>query len=279
MPTDRILLLGALAGFTIFLGLPAGRLRNHAVGLKAFLSAVATGILLFLFWDVVTAAIEPVEAALRAATAQDGSWGRALALGVLFIAGLGAGLLGLVYWERLVARRRAAAMLGPGAVSAVEMQHREGLTPGRSLALFIAVGIGLHNFAEGLAIGQSAAAGEVSLALVLIVGFGLHNATEGFGIVAPLTGEAEVPSWKFLALLGLIGGGPTFIGTVVGQAWVNEFVSVAFLTLAAGSILYVVIELLNVNRRFGMKRLVTWGLMIGLLAGFLTDWILVAAGA
>ena len=279
MSTDRILLLGALAGFTIFLGLPAGRLRNPAVGLKALLSAVATGILLFLFWDVLTAAVEPVEASLRAATAHDGTWGRALALGVLFIAGLGAGLLGLVYWERLVARRRAAAMLGPGAVSTVEMQHRQGLTPSRSLALFIAVGIGLHNFAEGLAIGQSAAAGEVSLALVLIVGFGLHNATEGFGIVAPLAGDAEVPSWKFLALLGLIGGGPTFIGTVVGQAWVNEFVSVAFLTLAAGSILYVVIELLNVNRGFGMKRLVTWGLVAGLLAGFLTDWILVAAGA
>jgi ZIP family zinc transporter len=279
MSTDRILLLGALAGFTIFLGLPAGRLRTPAVGLKAFLSAVATGILLFLFWDVITAAVEPVEASLRAATTQDGAWGRALALGVLFFAGLGAGLLGLVYWERLVARRRAAAMLGPGAVSAVEMRHRQGLTPSRSLALFIAVGIGLHNFAEGLAIGQSAAAGEVSLALVLIVGFGLHNATEGFGIVAPLTGDAEVPSWKFLALLGLIGGGPTFIGTVVGQAWVNEFVSVAFLTLAAGSILYVVIELLNVNRGFGMKRLVTWGLVVGLLAGFLTDWLLVAAGA
>ena len=101
----------------------------------------------------------------------------------------------------------------------------------------------------------------------------------GAAMFAPLTGEAEVPSWKFLALLGLIGGGPTFIGTVVGQAWVNEFVSVAFLTLAAGSILYVVIELLNVNRGFGMKRLVTWGLVAGLLAGFLTDWILVAAGA
>ena len=131
MSTDRILLLGALAGFTIFLGLPAGRLRNPAVGLKALLSAVATGILLFLFWDVLTAAVEPVEASLRAATAHDGTWGRALALGVLFIAGLGAGLLGLVYWERLVARRRAAAMLGPGAVSAVEMQHRQGLTPSR----------------------------------------------------------------------------------------------------------------------------------------------------
>ncbi len=96
--------------------------------------------------------------------------------------------------------------------------------------------------------------------------------------MAPLAGDGAVPSWRFLALLGFIGGGPTFAGTLVGQAWVNEFVSVAFLTLAAGSILYVVIELLNVNRGFGLKRLVTWGLLTGLLAGFLTDWILVAAG-
>jgi zinc transporter, ZIP family len=278
MSTDQILLLGALAGFTIFLGLPAGRLRDPAPGLKAFLSAAATGILLFLFWDVLTAASEPVEAAILSATAHTGSWSRLLALGGLFVIGLGVGLLSLVYWEHIASRRRAAAMLGPGAASAVEFERRRELAPGRSLALFIAIGIGLHNFAEGLAIGQSAALGEMSLAIVLIVGFGLHNATEGFGIVAPLSGDRDLPSWRFLALLGLIGGGPTFLGTVVGQAWVNDFVSVAFLTLAAGSILYVVIELLQVTRAFGMKRLVTWGILLGLMAGFLTDWVLVAAG-
>lgn len=281
MSVDRILLLGALAGFTIFLGLPAGRLRSPALRLKAFLSAAATGILLFLIWDVLTAASEPVESALQAASTHGGPWSRFLGLGGLFIVGLAVGLLGLVYWERLASRHRSAAMLGPGAASAAEMEHAHGhgLEPSRALALFIAIGIGLHNFAEGLAIGQSAAAGEISLALVLIVGFGLHNATEGFGIVAPLSGDSALPSWRFLALLGLIGGGPTFLGTVVGQAWVNDFVSVAFLTLAAGSILYVVIELLQINRAFGFKRLVTWGLLLGLLAGFLTDWVLVAAGA
>ena len=119
----------------------------------------------------------------------------------------------------------------------------------RWLALLIATGIGLHNFSEGLAIGQSAAQDEVALALVLIIGFGLHNATEGFGIVAPLSGSEARPSWRFLALLGLIGGGPTFLGTLIGQTWVSEAVSVAFLALAAGSILYVVIQLMNVNRQ------------------------------
>src|SRR5262245_11119201 len=126
-------------------------------------------------------------------------------------------------------------------------------TPARRLVLVIATGVGLHNFAEGLAIGQSAASGELALATLLVIGFGLHNATDGSGIVAPLAGEAADgqdaaqarPGWGFLLLLGMIGGGPTFIGTAVGHAFTSEPVSVIFLTLAAGSILYVVIQLLG----------------------------------
>jgi zinc transporter, ZIP family len=114
---------------------------------------------------------------------------------------------------------------------------------------------------------------------MLVIGFGLHNATEGFGIVAPLSGEPEVPSWRFLALLGLIGGGPTFIGTLVGQAWVSETVQVAFLALAGGSILYVVMELLGVCSRLGSKTIIAWGVLLGLLLGFGTDMVLVAVGA
>jgi ZIP family zinc transporter len=118
----------------------------------------------------------------------------------------------------------------------------------------------------------------VSLAIVLIIGFGLHNATEGLGICAPLAGDKERPSWAFLGLLGLIGGGPTFFGTLVGQFWVNEAVSILFFALAAGSILYVVMELLNVCRTFGSKSLTAWGIVLGLTLGFATDFILVAAG-
>jgi ZIP family zinc transporter len=271
----QILLLGALAGLTIFLGLPMGRLQNVGQSFKAFLSATATGILLFLLWDVLVEAIEPVEEAL------DGSaWGRFSWLSALAFGGFALGLLSLVYYDSWMKARRRKSFLGPGAASATELErsHFTGLTPARWLALFIATGIGLHNFSEGLAIGQSAAQDKLSLAYVLVIGFGLHNATEGFGIVAPLSGDTEAPSWRFLGLMGVIGGGPTFFGTIVGQAWTSTAVSVLFLALAAGSILYVVMELLNVCRLFSSKAVTAWGILLGLTLGFATDFVLVAAG-
>jgi ZIP family zinc transporter len=213
----------------------------------------------------------------------NGQNGRFAWLATILTAGFAVGLLSLVYYDVWMKRRRRRAFLGPGAASTAEFEDEHhfygGMSPARWLAVFIAMGIGLHNFSEGLAIGQSAANDELSLAIVLIIGFGLHNATEGFGIVAPLSGEAEKPSWKFLGAMGLIGGAPTFFGTLLGQAWTSTPVSILFLALAAGSILYVVIELLNVCRLFGQKTVVTWGILLGLFLGFATDFVLVAAGA
>jgi ZIP family zinc transporter len=277
MSTVQILLLGALAGFTIFLGLPIGRMQHVSPGTKAFLSAGATGILLFLFWDILTHAVEPVEEALT-----DGRDARFAYLAAILAGGFVVGLLSLVYYDAWMKRRRRKAFLGPGAASTAEFEEEHhfygGMSPARWLALFIATGIGLHNFSEGLAIGQAGARNEVSLAVVLIVGFALHNATEGFGIVAPLSGDAEPPSWRFLGAMGLIGGAPTFFGTLLGQSWTSTPVSVLFLALAAGSILYVVIELLNVCRLFGHKTVITWGILLGIFLGFATDFVLVAAG-
>jgi ZIP family zinc transporter len=280
MSTEQILILGAVAGFTIYFGLPAARLRNLDARVRAGLSALATGILLFLLWDVLVHGVEPVEHALEGAVEDGASWGRFIGLALLLAAGVIAGLMSLVYYDRWLRTRRASPLVGPGAAAIDEfaaMSAVERLTPGRRLALLIATGIGLHNFGEGLAIGQAGAAGAISLALALIIGFGLHNATEGFGIVGPMAGEEDRPSWRFLALLGLIGGGPTFLGTVVGQAWVSEALSVAFFAVAAGSILYVVQELMNVNRRFNFPILVTWMLLLGLFLGFGTDFVLEAA--
>lgn len=274
-------MLGAIAGLTIFLGLPLGRLRHPALRLKVFLNALAVGILAFLFAEIFVHAIEPVEEALIEATDEGGSWATLVGLATVALVGLAVGLMSLVYYDRwLAARGQRLPGAGPGAAVATELRGPGALlrTPGRRLALLIAVGIGLHNFAEGLAIGSSAAAGALSLAVLLVVGFGLHNATEGFGIVAPLTTDDERPSWGFLALLGLIGGGPTFVGTLIGQSWTSEMLSVLFLALAAGSLLFVIVQLLKVANRLGHNELMMWGLLAGLVLGAGTELVVAVAG-
>jgi ZIP family zinc transporter len=271
MSASQIAILGLIAGATIFLGLPVGRLRAPLPRLKTALNAVATGILIFLVWDVLTHAWEPIDQALA-----QHQFGSATENGLVLAATVGVGLVGLVWVDRFL-NHRGAPVGGPGAATLADVAAPSWADTSGRLAVMIAVGIGLHNFAEGLAIGNSAAAGDLSLAVLLVIGFGLHNATEGFGIVAPLTGQR--PTWGFLALLGLIGGGPTFIGTLVGQRFVDDTVSIGFLGLAAGSILYVVIELLAVARKANLKTITTWGIFAGLILGFATDAIITAAGA
>src|SRR5262249_621680 len=233
--TGHVLILGAVAGATIFLGMPIGRLQLGPPA-RAALSAFATGILLFLLWDVLSGAVDPIESALDAR-----HWGRFSWLAPLGAGGFALGLMALVYyseWMKARAGRRATTLVGPGAAAADEFSARtwlDTLTPGKQLGLLIAVGIGVHNFGEGLAIGQAAAASKISLAVTLIIGFSLHNATEGFGICGPMAGEGTQPTWGFLAALGLIGGGPTFLGTVLGQAWSSEAGSVVFFAVPAGS--------------------------------------------
>ena len=286
MTVPETVLLGALAGSTIFLGLPLGRLKAPHPRLKAFLNAASAGILIFLLFDILSNATRPLEALVL--LGRDHRVGPApLSLPGLFVvyaAGLAAGLLSLLYLGKYQKARRAAravslmavAATGPSAVAVADAHEaRQGAL---HLGMSIAAGIGLHNFSEGLAIGQSARGGELSLAVLLVVGFALHNATEGFGIVGPLAAGGVQASWTYLLTAGLVAGAPTFLGTLVGSYFTNQYVFVGFLTLAAGAIIYVIAELLNTGRRLGAWDITVWGVLAGFLLGLVTELVIVAAG-
>jgi ZIP family zinc transporter len=280
MSTAQTVFLGAIAGFTIFLGLPLGRLQNPRPTLKAALNAISAGILLFLLFEIFHGAFEPVEEAVEHLHEGDGGWGSVFGLGAVFLGGLAVGLLSLLYLARAQGRRRSSTKVGPGAMATVEAEARpaEVRRNALTLGLSIATGIGLHNFSEGLAIGQAATSGQIDLALLLVVGFALHNATEGFGIIGPLAAGGVRASWPYLILAGLIGGGPVFLGTVVGISFQNLYLYVAFLALAAGAIVYVVAELLNTGRKLGAWEITIWGALGGIVLGVATELVIKAAG-
>ncbi len=280
MSTAQTVLLGGIAGFTIFLGLPLGRLRNPAPRLKSFLNAASAGILLFLLFEIFHGAFEPVEQAVERLHEGQAAWAPILGFGALFVGGWAAGMLSLLYLVKYQRSRRVVPSIGPGAMAMAEAEAAlaDSARTALGLGMSIAAGIGLHNFSEGLAIGQTAKAGNVDLALLLVVGFALHNATEGFGIIGPLAAGGVRASWRYLAVAGLVAGGPTFLGTLVGVSFHSEYVSVAFLSLAGGAIVYVVAELLNMGRRLAAWDMTVWGILAGLVLGGATELVIKAAG-
>ena len=306
LPFAQTIGLGAIAGLTIFIGLPVGRLRMLDSRVRVCLAMFSVGILAFIFMDVASHAEAIIEAHLQAYKDGSGSFGavagRFLILAVGFTAG-SAGLTMADRWVRAQTRRSPRSTLPPvagGSAEAPAVSPTQLLAPseaasleGDALAardaaeharrralqtgLTVAFAIGLHNFAEGLAIGVSAATGAVGLATVLIIGFGAHNATEGFGIVGPL-GETR-PSWRWLALAGVIAGAPTFFGTIVGYELTSDPLELLFYALAAGALIYVIGEIWTAMRRFGHRELGLLMLAAGFLAGILTDLIVTYGGA
>src|SRR2546428_330269 len=152
--------LGAIAGATIFIGLPIGRVRGISRTVQGFLNALATGVLIFLLWDILT-----------------------------------------------------------------------------------------------------------------------HAVTEGSGIAAPLATDGAVPSWGFLLAAGMVGGAPTFLGTVIGYVFTSTYIYVLFLALAAGALIYVVNEMFHIGRRLNSPAALAWGLLFGFLLAFATDLFLTYAAA
>jgi zinc transporter ZupT len=198
-----------------------GRLGRR--GLE-FLLALTIGLLLFLLVDSVSDGLE-------AAAAVPGSY-----QGVaLFVFGAGAAFVALeAIGSALAARRRQRRIVGTDQAGT-----------GWILALLIAIGIGLHNFGEGLAIGSAFTLGEVALGTLLIVGFTLHNTTEGLAIVAPLARSGERIGLGRLVQLGLIGGIPTILGAWLGGFVYTPALAVLFLALGVGGIAQVTRQILK----------------------------------
>ena len=271
----ELLLLGAIAGFTIFLGFPVA-LMNASQKKKAFLNALAIGILLFLVVDVFGHAWDVVTSSVVNALAGKGPVASGIALLITMFAGIALGLIGLAIYE-------GRYMKGPAkteekleeSMAGKDSTHINRLR----LATMIAIGIGAHNFSEGLAIGQSYAAGVIGLALLLIIGFGAHNATEGFGILGPFATSERKPQLVTLAKLGLIGGGPTFIGTLLGSIWVSPILYVLFLAFAGGALIFVILLMYTVAAKQTSNRVLMAGVFLGLMFGFVTDLIVSLGGA
>lgn len=240
----ELLGLGAIAGLIpVLLGMGAALLLGRILprAWEGVLIGLATGVLVYLFFDLMHEAVELTGARDRV------SW-------LVFLGCLGVSLLGLVALEssQILAARTASRLL--------------------SLPYMIAIGMGFHNLGEGLAIGASYAGGEWALSLLLVTGFALHNGTEGFGIVGA-AGKTRLP-WSEVLLLGLIAGGPTCLGTLLSGQQLSSYFTISFYTVAAGSLLYVILSLTAMSYTATRRLQMAFGLFIGISLMFVTAMVL-----
>ena len=224
-------------------------LRELGSRTMTFLMAATVGLLIFLGIDATGEALE-LGATLGGAFQGSGI--------------VGIGILGTWLLLDAISRRQKA-------IRQSESGQR------MSLATVIAVGIGLHNLGEGLAIGAAYAVGAASLGTFLVIGFIIQNITEGLGIVVPLA--KDKPSLRSLALLGLIGGAPAIVGTWVGGLVYSQALSVLFLAIGAGAVFQVAFEIgrQSIGKGAGARQapLVTFsGVLTGMLVLYVTGVVI-----
>ena len=240
----NLIALGLVAGvIPVYLGIAVALLLGKVLprSWEGFLIGIATGVLTYLFFDLMHEAVELTGA-------RDGlSW-------IVFLGSLGISLIGLVALES-----NQLSGNGPG---------------GRTLPLpyMIAIGMGFHNLGEGLAIGASYASGAWVLSALLVAGFGLHNGTEGFGIVSA-AGKTPVRG-KDVLWLGLLAGAPTCLGTVLSGQGLSSYFSIGFYSLAAGSLLYVVLSLTAMAYTATRRMQMASGLFCGIALMYVTAMVL-----
>lgn len=236
--------LGTVAGFfPVYLGIAVALFAVKVLdrAWERFLIGLSAGILIYLFFDVMHEAVELT-------SARDFlSW--TILLGSFFVS-----FVGLVAIEQHGQRRNGSAM-----------------NP-LFLPYMIALGMELHNLGEGLAIGASYAQGQWALSGLLVGGFALHNGTDGFGIMGPV-GRTPL-RLKDIVLLGLLAGGPTCQGTVIGDYAVSPYLSVAFYSLASGSLLYVILSLVALSYTPERRPHTATGLFLGISLMYITGMVL-----
>ena len=240
--------LGILAGVVpVYLGIAAALVLRRALPRtwEAGLIGLSTGVLTYLFFHFMHEAVELM------GVRDPFSW--LLFLGSLFLC-----FVGLVHLEK--------------------HQFLKGRHADQALTLpfVIAAGMGLHNLGEGLAIGTSYAGGEWALSGLLVAGFALHNGTEGFGIVGA-AGQSPIPP-RTVVLLGLTGGAPTCIGTVLSGLTVSPYLSLVWYALAAGSLIYVVFALVAMTYTSSRKVHMAYGVWTGIALMAMTAMFLTLVG-
>lgn len=238
-------LIGLYVGvIPVFLGIfwfPA--MRRLGPRAFAFLMAVTVGLLIFLGIDATSEALEVAN--------QVG--GPFQGVGIV-----GLGIVGSFLLLEAISARQTS-------LGKTDVEQRQ------SVALMIAIGIGLHNLGEGLAIGAAYSVGAEALGAFLVIGFIIQNITEGLGIIAPIV--KDKPDWKNLALLGVIGGGPAVIGAWVGGLLYSQVLAILFLSIGAGAVLQVAYQISKMVLKDNIKRPMPFTLFAGVLSGMAVLYI------